>query len=145
MQALRSAQDGAHGLEGNPNDVVVGLLRGQGAAAGLGVKPKGLGTRVRDAVALLHQGGPELPSGAEFRDLLKKIGEDGEEEGEPRRKFLHPQAGCPGRLHIGDRMGERESELLGGRGAGLAQVVSGDGDGVPVGEPLSTVGEEVRG
>ena len=40
VQALRAAEHGGQGLERDANDVVIGLLGGEGHAAGLGMKPQ---------------------------------------------------------------------------------------------------------
>ena len=40
MQALGAAEGGGEGLQGDPDDVVLRLLGGEGAAARLGVEPQ---------------------------------------------------------------------------------------------------------
>ena len=80
MQALGAAKDGAHRLQRHPDDVVVRLLRGQGAATGLGMEAKRLGPSILHAVAIHHQAGPDRSGGAELGHLLEEVGEDGEKE-----------------------------------------------------------------
>ena len=57
-----------------------------------------------------------------------------EEEGELRGEVVDEQAGLEGGLDVGDAVGEGEGDFLDGGGAGLADVVAADGDGVPTGE-----------
>ena len=52
-------------------------------------------------------------------------------------KVVHVEAGSDGSLHVGEAVGQREGQLLGGSGAGLADVVAGDGDGMPPGHRRS--------
>jgi hypothetical protein len=54
-----------------------------------------------------------------------------EEEAEPRRERVDRQAGLQRQLDVGEAVGERERQLLGGGRAGLADVVAGDRDRVP--------------
>ena len=53
--------------------------------------------------------------------------------------------GVDRRLHVGDRVGEREAHLLHRRAALLAHVVAGDRDRVPLRDALAAVGEQVGG
>ena len=52
------------------------------------------------------------------------------------REAVHGQAALHRRLDVGDGVGQGEGDLLDGRAAGLADVVAGDADGVPVGHVL---------
>ena len=46
-------------------------------------------------------------------------------------------------MDVGDAVGESESDFLDGGRAGFANVVAGDGDGVPLGEMVAAPGENV--
>ena len=145
VQTLRPAEHRAHRLQGHPHDVVVRLLGGEGAAAGLGMEAQSLRPRVGDAVALLQQPGPQGAGGPELGDLLEEIGENREEEGEARGKRPDLEAGRPSGLHVGDGVRHGEAELLDRRGPRFAQVIAGNGDGVPVRQPLLAIPEDISG
>ena len=53
------------------------------------------------------------------------------------REVVDREAGVDRRLHVGDAVGEREGDLLDGRGALLAEVVAGDRDRVPARDVLA--------
>ena len=54
------------------------------------------------------------------------------------------QARLDGRLAVSDTIGDREGDFLGSRGACLADVVTGDGDRVPLRHVLRAILEDVR-
>ena len=83
VQALAAAQHGGQRLQGDPDDVVVRLLRGEGHPARLDVEAEVLRLRVVDAEPLLHEARPQPARGAELRHLLDEVGMAGEEEREP--------------------------------------------------------------
>jgi hypothetical protein len=72
-----------------------------------------------------------------------------EEERKPRRELVHVQPPRDCLLDVGEAVLEREGELLLGGGAGLADVVAGDGDGVPARHlpraPLDHVAAQAHG
>ena len=121
------------------------LLGGQRDAAGLGVEADRLRLRVLGAEALAHDPRPHPPGGAELGHLLEDVVVAVEEEGQPRAELVDLQAGVDRGLHVGDRVGEREADLLDRRAALLAHVVAGDRDRVPLRDPLLAVGEQVGG
>ena len=93
--------------------------------------------------AVAHDPGPHPPRGSKLGDLLEKIHVTREEEGNSRCEVVHGQAGRLRRLDVGDRMAEGQCHLFGGGGAGLAHVIAGDGDCVPVRQVFRAVREEV--
>ena len=93
--------------------------------------------------ALRHDAVPHAPGGAELGHLLEDVVVAVEEEGQAGPEVVDVEAGIDGRLHVRDGVGEREGDLLHRRRAGLADVVAGDGDGVPAGDALAAVGEDV--
>ena len=83
VQRLRAAEHRGHRLERDADDVVVGLLRGQRAAGGLGVEAQLLRARVGGAEAVAHDARPQPPRGAELGDLLEEVVVGVEEERQP--------------------------------------------------------------
>ena len=83
------------------------------------------------AVALLHPPGPDPPGGPVLGDLLEEVDVGVEEERQPRRERVDRQPGLQRQLDVGEPVGQRERQLLGGRRAGLADVVAGDRHRVP--------------
>ena len=85
------------------------------------------------------------PRRAELRDLLEQVVVRREEEREPRRERRRPARPAAMRLlHVLDRVRERERELLHRRRAGLADVVAGDRDRIPVRHLGGAEAEDLR-
>ena len=91
MQRLRSSQHCGQSLPGDPDDVVVRLLGGQGAPGRLGVEAKHPGARVFGLEAVLHDLGPEPAGSPVLGHLFQEIQVGVEEEREPRAEFIHIQ------------------------------------------------------
>jgi hypothetical protein len=68
-----------------------------------------------------------------------------EEESEAGREVVDLESPRQGRLDVGDRVGEREGDLLHRRAPLLADVVAGDRDRVPLRDALAAVLEDVGG
>ncbi len=83
VQAVGPAEDGGERLDRGPDDVVVGLLRGEGDPGGLGVEPEPLGLVGGRAVAVAQPAGPDPAGRAELRDLLEQVDVRVEEERQP--------------------------------------------------------------
>lgn len=79
-----------------------------------------------------------------FRDLFQQIVVCIEEEGEPAGKFVDVHPGLQRGLHIGDAVGQGKGDLLRRCGAGLPDVVAGDGNGVPLRHVLGAEFKGVR-
>ena len=101
---------------------------------------------VRCPEPLAHDRGPHPAGGAELGDLLEQLRPGGEEEGQPAGEVVDVEPAGDGRLDVGDRVGQRERQLLGGGRPGLAHVVARDRDRVPLGQlagaELEHVGHE---
>ena len=93
--------------------------------------------------AVVHDRGPHPAGGAELRDLLEEIVVDVEEEGQAGAELIDVESPPHGRVDVGDAVGEREAELLGGRTTCLAHVVAADRDRVPARNVLGAEGEHV--
>src|SRR5215217_9192057 len=131
MQALGATEHGGDGLDGGPDHGVLGLLRRQGGARGLGVEAELEAPLVAGAETVTHYGGPHSPRGPVFGHLLKQVVVGVEEEREPRGELVHLQPGVDRGLHVGYGVRKGESELLHGSRARLPDVVTAYGDGVP--------------
>ena len=146
VQRLGAAEHRGQGLQRRAHDVDLGLLRGQGRAGGLGVEAQAAQRRVVDAEALAHDTGPQPARGAELGDLFEEVGVAVEEERKRGRRT--PRSARPRverGLAVGDRVGQREGDLLHRGRAGLAHVVARDRDRVPARQVLVAVGEDVAG
>jgi len=85
-------------------------------------------------VPLAHDPGPGAPAGSVLRDLLEEVAVRVEEERDLRGEIVdgHPAPGHD-RVAVGDAVLQGQGHLLGGIGAGVAEVRAGDGDGVEPG------------
>ena len=68
-----------------------------------------------------------------FATSSKKFAVRVEEERQPRSEVVDREPAAESRLDVGDRVREREGDLLDRRRSGLADVVAGDRDRVPAG------------
>ena len=131
VQRLGSAQHRRQRLNGGAHDVVVGLLGGERAAGGLGVEAQLERAFLFGPEAVAHDVVPDAARGAVLGNLLEEIVVGVEEEGEPGDKLVQVQPALEAPLHVFDAVAQGEGQLLHGGGAGFADVVAADGDGVP--------------
>ena len=143
MQRLGPAEHRGERLQGDPDQVDLGLLGGQLNPGGLGVEAQHHRPWLGRAEPFLHQPGPDPPGGPELRHLLQQRGPGDEEERQPRRDLVHRQPGGQRRLEVGDPVGQGEGHLLRRRRPGLGHVIAGDRDGVPARQVLPAVRERV--
>ena len=112
VQRVGAAEHRGERLQRRAHDVVVGLLRGERDAGGLGVEaqlPRPLVARLE---AIAHDLGPELARGAELGDLLEEVVVRVEEERDARREVVDGQTGVDAVLHVLDAVAQRERQLL---------------------------------
>ena len=112
VQRLRAAEHRGQRLQRDADDVVVRLLRGERAAGRLRVEAQLLRARVRRAEAVAHDVRPQPPRRPELRDLLEKVVVAVEEERQALAERVHVEPGVDRGLHVGDRVGQRERDLL---------------------------------
>src|SRR5665213_1988107 len=93
---------------------------------------------------MTHDRRPQATGRAVFSHLFEEVVVRVEEETETRRERVELESGRERRFDVGNAVREGEGDLLYRRGAGFADVVAGDGDGVPVGHLLRAVGERVH-
>jgi len=143
VQRLATAQYRGERLNGYAHNIVFRLLRGERGASGLRVKAEQQRSRIFRGEAVAHDFGPEAPSGAKFGDFLEQITVGIEEKGKLRGKFVDGEAGIEGGLHVGDAIGEGEGNFLNCGGTSFANVITGDGDGVPLGKSVAAPGKNI--
>ena len=143
VQGLGAAHHCCQGLQGDAHHVVLGLLGGEGRAAGLRMEAQHGGSWLLGAEALAHQPGPQAAGGAELGNFFQKTVVRVEEEGNLPGKIIHVQPDGDGGLDVGDGVDHGKGQLLHGGGAGLADVVARDADGVPVRHLLLAEAEHV--
>ena len=148
MERLRAPEHGRHRLHGDADDVVVRLARGERAPGGLRVEAELQRAGIRRPEALAHDVRPQPARGAELRDFLDQVVVRGEEEREPLAEPVDVEPGRARGLDVGDRVGDRERDLLHRRRAGLADVIPADRDRVPLGQlalaPREDVGDDAQ-
>src|SRR4030095_11376079 len=92
---------------------------------------------------------PDAAGGAVLGNLLEEVVVGVEEERQARGKVVHVEAAVYAPLDVGEAVGQGEGEFLRCGGACLADVVAGDGDGVPAGHlfggELDGVHDEAHG
>ena len=130
VQRLRPAHHRGQRLNRRAHHIVVRLLRRKRAACRLRVETQRPGARIFCAKALAHLTLPDAARGAIFGDFFKKIVVRIEKERKARREIVHCQAPPDAPLDVFDAVTQRERELLNGRGAGLADMITADGDGI---------------
>ena len=143
-ERLDAAEHRGEGLKRRPHDVVLGLLGGEGGAAGLHVGAKQPGFRVLGAEALAHEPGPHATQRPVLRHLLEEGVVAVEDPGDARGQLVHVVAALLARLQVGDGVRECEGDLLRRGGAGVPDVVAADADRVELRRVSGAVGEQVR-
>ena len=149
VQRLAAAQHRRHRLQRHPHHIVVGLLRRQRLAGSLGVKAQPVRAGVGRPEPAAHFLRPDAAGRPELGDFLEEVVVHIEEEAEPRREIVHRQPPFQPVPHILEAVGQGKGQLLHGVGAGLADVVAADADGVPArhiaGGELHRVGHQPHG
>jgi len=92
VEGLGPAENGGQRFGSGADDIVIGLLRRQGAPSRLGVETKHPGTRILCHETLAHDLRPHSTSRPELGNFFKEINVRIEEEGEPRSKIIDLQA-----------------------------------------------------
>src|SRR5208283_5299989 len=72
------------------------------------------------------------PGDAEFGDLFEEIVMDVEEKGEPAGEVVHLETRFQRRLDVSDTVTEGKGQFLRGGRTGLADVVAGNRNRIPV-------------
>ena len=143
--ALDATDHGREVLDCGAHDVVLRLLRHERAAAGLCVRAQHHRARIFRAVLLLEQARPEAPDRAVLGDLFEEVVVGVEDPADAGGEFVDREAAFKGRVHIGTGVGEAEADLLGGRAARIADVVSAHADRVPLGHVFRAIDHDVGG
>ena len=143
MERLGAAQNRGQSLHGDAHDVVVRLLRCEGAAGRLGMEAKHHRLGIFGVEAFLHDLGPHAASRPELGHLLEQVVMGVEEESQPRGEFIDIKPCLDGSIHIGDAVGQGKGDFLNSAGTCFADVIAGDTDGVPLGDLVLAVGKDV--
>ena len=142
VQALGTAEHGAHRLEGRAHDVVVGVLSLQRHAGGLAVGAQHQRLGVLRA-EFRHDPRPQQPGSAQLCGLGEEIHADAKEERQARGKGVHVEAAFQRRADVLAPVCEGEGQLLHQRGPGFLHMVAGDRDRVEARHGLGRVGDDV--
>ncbi len=114
----------------------------------LRVRPQPPRLGVLRPVALLHAARPDAARRPELGDLLEEVVVHVEEEREPGRERIDVEAGRDRALHVLETVAKGEGQLLRGRGARFADVVTRDRDRVVargvVGAPVEHVDDAAQ-
>ena len=121
-----------HRLERDAHDVVLRLLRRRAAAGGLRVEAQLPRARILRAVLLAHVARVDPARRAKLGDLFEEVDVRVEEERKARRERIDVHSGGHAGLDVRKAVGERERQLLRRRRTGLANVIAGDRDRVPL-------------
>ena len=143
VEGLRAAHDGCRRLQRDADDVVVRLLRGEHGACSLGMEAELHGLVLLRAEAVAHDLRPDAAGCTVFRDFFEHVVVRVPEEGETTRKIVDVEACLDGGIDVGDAVGNRKRDFLGSRGAGFADMIARDGNGVPLRHVLRAVCEDV--
>src|SRR6185437_16567796 len=136
MKRLRSAEDGRERLDGRAYDVVVRLLRREGAARGLRMEAQGPRTRALGAVARGHGFVPDAPCRAVFGDFFEEIIVRIEKERKLWHELIHVHSAPHSPFHVLHTVAQGERQFLDGGRTCFANVVAAYGNGVEFGSVL---------
>src|SRR5206468_761202 len=100
--------------------------------------------RIFSVKTLAHDFGPKAVGGAVLGDLFGQVTVSIEEKRKLRGEFVDGEASVERGLNVSDAVGKGEGDFLNGGGAGFADVIAGDGDGVPLGKMVAAPGKNVR-
>src|SRR5215472_15650086 len=144
VQRLASAEDRGQRLNRHADDVVFGLLRGERRTGRLRMESQQQRTRILGVEPVAHDPCPQTPRRAELRDLFEQIAVGIEKERKLRRELVDWQPRIECRLDVGHSVGEGESDFLNGAGAGFANVIAGNRNGIPFGQVVAAPRKDVR-
>src|SRR5438093_1390516 len=143
MERLCSTEDSCKGLDCDPDNVVVRLLRGQSLTACLSVKSQLARFRIPCFKTVLHDSGPDSTCSPEFRDLLQEIVPASKEERKLGSELIYLEPSFKSHVNVFDRVCKTESQLLNRVCARLANMIAADTYRVPVGHFVGAVFNEI--
>src|SRR5438132_1638284 len=132
MEGLRPTEDGGERLDRRPDDVDLGLLRGEADAGRLRVESEEPGTRVLRPERVPHLACPDPAGRAVLREFLEQIVVRVEEEGQAGREVVHPESAVDAPADVFHAVRQGEGQLLPGGRPRLANVIAADRDRVPL-------------
>ena len=143
MQGLGSAHNSCCCLQSNTNDVVVWLLSCQHGACGLGVETQFHGFFVFSVESFFQNCSPQTTGSAEFSDFFEYVVVCIPEEGQTWSEFIDVHASFQSCFDVSDTISDGECDFLSSGGTSFTDVVTGNGDGVPLRNVLGAVFENV--
>ena len=133
VQALRAAQHRRQRLDGHAHDVVFGLLGGERCAGGLGVGAQQPGAGILGAITSPASLRAQMRRAARYLAISSKKSLWALKKKESRgAKSSMSRPRSKRRIDVGEPVGQGEGQFLRGGGAGLADVIAADADGVPL-------------
>eukprot|EP00756_Hemistasia_phaeocysticola_P038922 Hpha_TRINITY_DN16789_c0_g6::TRINITY_DN16789_c0_g6_i1::g.80399::m.80399 len=144
VEGLRTPHHRRHRLRGGTDDIVVGLLLGEGPPTGLRVRAQQQRLVLLRVEVLLHQRCPQGPRGPKLGDLHVEVHTDTKEEGKTGGAIVHGLPGLDRGADVLQTIRNRERQLKRSVRTGLLNVVPTDGDGVELGLVLAHVTHNVR-
>ena len=143
MEGLCSAHYCCCCLESNTNDVVVRLLSGQHGACSLGMNAEHHGFCFLSMETFFQNGCPETTGCTEFSNFFKYVVVSVPEEGQAACEIIDFQTGFQSCFDVSDTISDGESDFLSSSGACFTDMVTGDGNGVPLRYILGAVFKNV--
>ena len=143
VQRLAAAENGGESLDRHADDIIFRLLGGERRTGGLRVEAQEKRARILSSEAIAHDASPETPGRAILSDFFQQVAVRVEEKRELRSEVVDVESGVESRMDICDGVGEREGNFLDGGRASFANVIAGDGDGIPLREFRAAPGENV--
>src|SRR5438876_8121720 len=132
MEGLRPAEDRGERLDRRPDDVDLGLLRGQADAGRLRVVSEEPRTRVLRAERVPHLAGPDPAGRAVLREFLEQIVVRVEEERQAGREVVHLESAVHAPADVFHAVRQGEGQLLSGGRPCFANVIAADRNRVPL-------------
>mmetsp|Transcript_36701 Transcript_36701/g.57349 ORF Transcript_36701/g.57349 Transcript_36701/m.57349 type:complete len:317 (-) Transcript_36701:572-1522(-) len=143
VQGLGASHHSSHRLNRCSDHIIVRVLRLERVARGLAVSAEQQGLVVLWVKVLLHEVGPEPPGCTQLCNLHVKIHANSKEERETRSKLVNCGAHRCSTPYVLQTVCDRESELEMSWGPSFLHVISGNADGVELGQVLGAISHDV--
>src|SRR5689334_8407676 len=132
MQRLCTAQYSSQRLDCYAHNIVLRLLRGETDPRGLRMEAHQPGTGILCLECFAHLTRPDATCSAVFGNLFEEVVMSIEEEGKAWREFIYIHTAGDAPTHILQSIAERESQFLHGSRTRLTDMISGNGNRIPL-------------